>query len=147
MINLSGRWKGQYKYGKGYSPQDRGRVEPFEFYIVDSSGSIGGSCYDAIVEKITGNESYIIGHHNGKTIHFKKRYKLHVNTDGEAMDGTVQPYTTDGIDYSGKIHRGLFSKQLKVVGTWKITYRYKDEFNQPQEGYSGGTWRMVKLEG
>jgi len=141
-MNLTGHWIGKYTYGKGYSPHLAGRSEPFEFHLIDTGGSVSGSCIDNIVKAVNGNESYIVGTFTGKVISFKKRYKFHTATN-EKGNLIILPETkSNGIDYTGILRKKMFTKKIYFVGKWSITMQLKDYTGQLQTFTATGTWKM-----
>ena len=144
-MNLTGRWKGQYTYGKEYM-EKRGSSESFEFTIVDASGHISGTCIDNLVKVKAGNESYILGSFSGKDLTFKKRYKYHFFMDEEGKLLIDDDFTSDGVDYTGRLKIKFFSRKLFFSGKWSITSKFKDENNIDQLFVSTGTWTMIKMD-
>jgi len=144
-MNLTGHWTGKYTYGREYQHQ-YGKSEPFEFEIVDNSGHISGSCIDSLVRAKADNESYILGNFSGKEITFKKRYKYHFYIDETGNLVLDDAFTSDGIDYVGKLKKRFFSRKHFFSGKWSITTKFKDESGVDQLYISTGTWKMVKSD-
>ena len=70
-MNITGKWKGTYTYGEGYSASHIGKSEPFELELVDEAGKITGTCIDKLVNFIKGNEAHILGSFLQNEITFK----------------------------------------------------------------------------
>lgn len=143
-MNLTGRWKGKYTYGEGYPHRYIGRSEPFEFDITDQNGTISGTCIDQVVEAKEGNESYIIGTFSENQITFKKRYKFHFSTDESGSHFIDKNMEQDGVDYTGKLRKTIFTRKTYFSGEWSITSQYKDAQNRMQTIVGKGTWKMKK---
>ena len=144
-MNLTGKWKGEYTYGKGYPKSLVGMTEPFEFNLVDANGVISGSCVDKLVIEINGNESYILGTFTDNKISFKKRYKFHSAIDENGNYVMPPNQTSDGVDYVGKLRKKVFSREIYFSGEWTITVHFKDQNNLDQICIFNGTWKMNRV--
>ena len=144
-MDLNGRWKGQYTYGKGYSSNYIGKSESFEFYITEKNGSFTGSCIDEVVKSVVGNESYIAGNFNDGEIRFKKRYKIHTVISDAGVTTADDTTKHDGVDYKGKLKKKLFSKERYFVGKWSITCEFRNVQNIAQTFVCEGSWKMYKV--
>ena len=142
-MNLTGKWIGQYTYGEGYSPEMKGESEPFEIDIVDNDGNLTGPCIDNVVKAKPGNESYINGFLRGRQIEFKKRYRYHLDVDGKDMENEPGQ-KSDGVDYTGRLKKTLFSRRYYFKGKWSITIEYLDENNNKAIFTCMGKWKMTK---
>lgn len=144
-MNLTGHWKGKYTYGSGYPPNIKGKSEPFEFEIKDEGGLFDGTCIDEVVKEIKGNESFIYGVFKEGEIKFKKTYKYHLvfnESNNLIIEDHIQ---SDGVDYTGRLYKKIFSTKRYFKGKWSITSQYADEDNRIQTYISGGTWKMSKM--
>lgn len=143
-MNLTGHWKGYYSYGKSYPEEYAKQKDAFEFDIKEDNGSFTGSCIDPVVKELPGNESYINGFFKDGIIHFKKRYRYHLNIDGELMNES-EGVRSDGVDYSGKIYRQfIFFGKKYFAGEWSITSEYINEYGEKGTYTCGGKWKMSK---
>ncbi len=143
-MNLSGNWKGEYKYGKDYPEQFRGKSVPFEFELIDNDGAITGTCIDDIVEEIEGNECHLTGTFNQGHISFKKRYKyaMALNEDGTLLpDDKIE---SDGVDYTGRHCNNFLTREKYFKGTWSITGVFLDEDNLSYPFKCTGRWKMSR---
>ncbi len=143
-MNLSGRWKGKYKYGDGYPDIIKGKSEPFEFDIRDDEGKIQGNCIDEIVKAVPGNSSAITGtFRDGLLIFSKKyRYQLFLDADGSRVQSDNEP--SGEIHYAGHLKKRLFSGKPYFKGEWQINTEWTDEEGHSLTSSCGGTWEMTK---
>ena len=144
-MNLTGRWEGIYTYGKGYSARLIGKSEPFQFEITDKNGDISGTCVDNVVNAKDGNEAHIQGVFNGSKLFFKKKYKYHLGFDKSGSLVIIDNLKHNGIDYTGKLRRGIFSRKVSFRGEWSLVHKFMRENNPPRIFIVKGTWRMTKV--
>jgi len=145
-INLTGHWKGWYKYGQGYSPSIRGKSEPFEFKIKDEGGLFSGNCIDEIVKAKEGNESFIHGTYKEGNISFKKRYKYHLSINESNQLILEEGVEFSGVDYTGRLYKKIFSTKPSFIGNWKIVIEFKNENDEATTHMCEGTWKMKKFD-
>ena len=145
-MNLTGHWKGDYVFGKGYPKSVAGKSEPFDFFIVDNSGTISGSCIDDVVREVSNNESYIIGTFFEKVLKFKKRYKVHTGIDEKGNHVLDHDAKCDGVDYVGTLKKKMFSKTYYFIGEWSITSRVDNGTGGSQYFICGGKWKMKRVD-
>ena len=143
-MNLTGHWKGKYRYGQGYPAPHFGKSETFEFDIVDQDGTLSGTCIDELVKARPGNESYILGTFKQNQIVFKKRYKFHFVFDETGAMVIDDKLKFDGVDYKGRLRKRFFTRKVYFSGEWSITGELKDENNLTQSFVCKGTWKMSK---
>ena len=146
-MNLTGLWKGKYTYGKGYPLSTLGKSESFEFDILDNNGSISGTCVDEIVKSRIGNESRIEGSFKDKYLIFLKKYKYpSYITDESTKDINLDNVQSDGILYTGKLYKKLFTRKAYFSGKWKTKTIFKDNLNKTHVSTAEGFWIMEQLK-
>lgn len=133
-------------YGNGYPLSVVGKVEHFDINIIDNNGSITGACNDPIVAAREGNESTIEGTFKDKIIRFLKKYKYpSIMQDRSGMEISADDVKFEGIHYTGKMYKKIFSGTPYFSGEWCITSTYIDKRDRkPVEYTVGGTWTMIK---
>ncbi|MEO7308834.1 MAG: hypothetical protein ABIX01_00435 [Chitinophagaceae bacterium] len=143
--NISGRWKGFYTRGNGYSDVHIGKSAPFELDLYDKDGVITGTCVDEIVRAVAGNHCAITGSFSGGLISFKKIYKYHLALKRNGVLVQKETTATDGVDYAGNIKKQFFGGKLYFIGEWRINQFYDDGSGRIYKKVLEGTWRMTKL--
>jgi hypothetical protein len=144
-MNLTGHWKGKFTYGKGYPLSLVGKSKRFEFDMIDNEGIITGTCIDEIVTSIPGNESNFEGIFNNNYISFVKRYKYNSILDNSNGKISVHDVNFDGIQYTGRLFKRIFSKKVYFRGEWTITSAFRDKTNNKISFFTiKGAWTMER---
>jgi hypothetical protein len=115
-MDLTGRWKGKYKYGEGYPSSVVGTSGWFEIDLIDNEGIISGSCIDELVSSIEGNESTIDGTFSNNFMSFIKKYKYYTFIDDLGKQVLMEDIKVDGIHYTGRLFRKFFSGKKYFKG-------------------------------
>lgn len=144
-MNLTGIWKGSFRYGKGYPSIFIGKSEPFQLNLMDNDGILTGFCIDKIVTAFEGNESTIEGIFKDNYISFIKKYKFQAIID--ESNNTVladDSIKSDGIHYVGHSYKRFFRNKIYFEGEWHLTTEYI-EGNEKLYHSVEGTWTMSKM--
>jgi len=144
-MNLTGKWKGIYVYGPGYSIEWIGKSEEFILNINDNEGIITGTCDDPIVQKIKSNISTIEGAFKDGFLSFIKKYRYFdyiEDPDFEIKEGDI---SSSGIHYTGTYFRPFFSKKDAFKGEWISNATLIDSEGKKFESIGKGTWKMKRI--
>lgn len=144
-MNLTGKWKGHYVYGAGYSLEYIGRSEEFILDLIDNDGIIEGVCEDPIVKMIENNSSFINGVFKDGFLSLIKHYKhpnfiIDVDSEFEAKD-----LSADGIHYTGILYKRFFSKKMFFKGEWVASVIYTDPNGHRHQSVTKGSWQMTQI--
>ncbi len=135
---FSGKWIGQYTYGKTYSEKYHGKSEPFTIEIEVVDGSLLGTCTEERLKNIFDEPAFIKGYVESNAIFFTLTYPFlwTAGKDGQIVANKDSP--SQNVLYSGEYNGEQFA------GKWEIRSVRKDKDGVYYDHSSVGTWSMQK---
>ena len=135
-MNLTGKWKGYFRYGREYGPMG-GETEYFEIDLIDDQGSLLGRALD---KDDIGLIASISGFHEDGFISFVKKYDKHLEFNEDYTQTIIYDKPFE-VEYTGN----YFLEDKKFYGQWEITY-HESKILQPSKDFVySGVWGMEKI--
>ncbi len=139
LNNLTGKWKGTYKYGPEYADMEGTSVD-FILEITDTDGEINGTSVDNETKDLFDKPTIVQGFWDGEIISFTKQYPYAYYLDEQnkiQVDKNMAPHT---VTYSGQID----AETNSFTGEWDIII----DSQKIGDGYFDesltGTWTLVR---
>jgi hypothetical protein len=143
--NLTGKWTGQYVYGKSYEHEPgehrTGSAVSFEVeFNCTDDGLLTGYCTDDKFKALSDKPATVEGYIEGERIFFIKRYPhaYFINEHGESEIEPEQP--------SHEIHYTGYGRKDYFAGEWDISHMWKGEDGLYYESNGEGTWFIKRVK-
>jgi hypothetical protein len=135
---MTGKWTGEYTYGKGYPEEDQGTSVVFNLVMNYEEGDITGSCTDDESLKIFDKPATIQGFIDNDFISFIKKYPSLWTIDEKGNAQIFEDIPPIEIHYYGHFADNKFS------GEWDMSFEIEDEHGDSHFASCAGTWSMYK---
>lgn len=143
-LNLTGKWTGTYKYGKGYPDEYLGKQESFSVDLIDNDG-ITGICNDKFISQFFDKPASIEGNYHNRFISFIKKYPCRFDIDEYGNVRVDASLPSHEIHYTGHLRRKWFSRKYYFIGEWSITESFVYPNGTKQYYTVYGSWQMDKV--
>ena len=143
---LVGTWKGFFIYGEGYEQELVGTRIAFTIDITEDDELVRGFCIDDETKQIFKDPVPIEGSFAEGVLRFYKSYPFTYDVDDVGNPFIAGYEKPASIQYTGVMHKKLFSNDPFFKGEWSIDGSFIDEFGQAQYYSASGGWRMDKTK-
>jgi hypothetical protein len=136
---FSGKWVGEYRYGKDYPGMHSKTQVSFEINMKVQDGVLKGECVDDETKNHFDKPALIEGTIRDNQISFKKKYPYFWDHDDNNKPRFLPKLPAREIEYTGHFDNGMFT------GEWIISSAFTDETGEIFEYRGTGSWQMKKV--
>jgi hypothetical protein len=144
--SIEGRWDGQALYGNNYPREYRNKILSFTADLWFDGEILKGNCEDDLTKELLLKPATIEGTYKNGSLHFIKKYPCLIIRDEKNMLKANHLEPSFEIQYSGKMHRELFSRMEYSKGIWDIKASLIDKDGITHHYTIGGKWKMKRVE-
>ena len=137
-IDLNGKWKGSYNYGKGYPIEMKDKSVTFTANLFSKTDHFTGTSQED--ENGIIDEAKINGTLTNRKISFIKTYPKAYLLNMENNIKTHENFGQQIVHYSGK----YIDEEQRFVGNWEIHMTIIHPDGKEDKHFSSGKWEMKK---
>ena len=142
MDLISGKWVGEFVYGRGYDDK-RGKKVQFFMTLFYDGNTIRGTSVDDEARNIFREPARIEGSFDNNVLIFYLTYSM------ESVIGVkknAENYSANSIQYIGVLKRKFFAKEYYFKGTWDINESQLNDNGETYHFSGNGTWKMKRMK-
>lgn len=137
-VLYTGRWTGEYTYGKSYGEKTDGLTQSFTIMMEIKDGALAGTCIDNHMPNE--DPAILTGNLDGNQIEFTKQYPFIVEVNDDGKEVVNRNEWSRPIKYYGQFERTAF------FGHWEIKTVARDRYGAYEEKTLSGTWTMKRAK-
>lgn len=140
---LTGKWIGQYTYGKGYEGVTQASC-PFEMDLVHDGFALKGTCFEEQFKDVLKAPATIEGSFENKAISFIKKYPSMMVLDQDGQASADHDNTGTPIHYTGRLTKKWFPRRYIFTGQWSMNESLDLGGGISKYVTLSGTWSMER---
>lgn len=143
MHAISGKWSGEFVYGREYDSQKRGKKVKFTMILSYDDGIVRGASIDDEAREIFKEPAKIEGSFENGVLEL---YLTYQKDSIAGQEKKAAEYGMGSIQYIGSLRKKMFSKKTYFSGTWDISESELDSNGMACYYHGSGKWKMEKID-